>query len=283
MALAFLAFGLWLRLGRLERTTLRGWLFVPISVVAVLLPHLRLGPARPDVLFGRAVRLHDRGRSWLRAGFEAALHTSVMALAAADHADLAQRDSRRRDRRLVRLGAKWHWIYSALRDRWKWFDIGSLIVAAPGVPATRSSAASSTLSRNLAFSAIVLRSVFVLLPRIMFGSAYADMRLVPYLMAVALLAIRFRGAPDRRPAQVLAVSACCSSRTRTVANTISLGHGGQRPESAKLKAIDLMPAGRARDQPRRNERARNIGRCCATATSARWSSSAGRASRTTNG
>ena len=27
-----------------------------------------------------AVRLHDRGRTWLRAGFEAALHTSVMAL-----------------------------------------------------------------------------------------------------------------------------------------------------------------------------------------------------------
>ena len=32
MALAFLAFGLWLRLGRLERTRLRGWLFVPISL-----------------------------------------------------------------------------------------------------------------------------------------------------------------------------------------------------------------------------------------------------------
>ena len=58
-----------------------------------------------------------------------------------------------------------------------------------------------TLSRNLAFSAIVLAVSFVILPRIVFGSAYADMRLVPYLMAVGLLAIRFRGAPDRRTAQ----------------------------------------------------------------------------------
>src|SRR6476620_2674322 len=33
VALAFLAFGLWLRLGRLERTKLRGWLFVPISLI----------------------------------------------------------------------------------------------------------------------------------------------------------------------------------------------------------------------------------------------------------
>ena len=54
-----------------------------------------------------------------------------------------------------------------------------------------------TLSRNLAFRAIVLAVSFVMLPRIVFGSAYADMRLVPYLFAVALLAIRFRGATDR--------------------------------------------------------------------------------------
>ena len=33
VALAFLAFGLWLRLGRLERTGLRSWLFAPISLV----------------------------------------------------------------------------------------------------------------------------------------------------------------------------------------------------------------------------------------------------------
>src|SRR3546814_15584209 len=36
---------------------------------------------------------------------------------------------------------------------------------------------SLTLSRNLAFSAIVLLAVYLLLPRVIFGSAYADMRL----------------------------------------------------------------------------------------------------------
>jgi hypothetical protein len=36
VALAFLAFGLWLRLGRLERTTIRGLPFVPISLVNVI-------------------------------------------------------------------------------------------------------------------------------------------------------------------------------------------------------------------------------------------------------
>jgi hypothetical protein len=68
------------------------------------------------------------------------------------------------------------------------------------------------------------------------------MRLVPYLMAVALLAIRFRGAPDRRTAQVLAVLGLLFFGTRTVANTASLGMAA-RDQSAKLAAVDLMPEG----------------------------------------
>src|SRR5207237_1964993 len=92
---------------------------------------------------------------------------------------------------------------SALRDRWKLFDIGSLVVPAL-VFVYALVSRKLTLSRNLAFSAIVLAASFVLLPRIVFGSAYADMRLVPYLIAVALLAIRFRGAPARSSAHVLA-------------------------------------------------------------------------------
>src|SRR3954451_3822877 len=117
---------------------------------------------------------------------------------------------------------KGRWIYSALRDRWKWFDIGSLIAA--GLVFVYALVRSKlTLSRTLAFSAIVLAAFFAILPRIIFGSAYADMRLVPYLMAVALLAIRFRGAPARTMAQVLAVIGLLFFATRTIANTVSLG------------------------------------------------------------
>ena len=59
-------------------------------------------------------------------------------------------------------------------------DVGVIIVA------LRSPAL--TFSRNLAVSALVLLGVYVLLPRIIFGSAYADMRLTPYLFAVAIIA-----------------------------------------------------------------------------------------------
>ena len=68
------------------------------------------------------------------------------------------------------------------------------------------------------------------------------MRLVPYLMAVGLLAIRFRGPPARTMAQVLAVVGLLFFATRTIANTISLGMAAD-DQSAKLEAIDLMPRG----------------------------------------
>jgi hypothetical protein len=222
VALAFLAFGLWLRLGRLDRTGLRSWLFVPISLIVFFCHTYGWGLLGLMCFSADAVRLHDRGRSWWRAGLEAALHTSVMALPIL--VMLLWRGETHGGQTIdwFNWKVKWRWITSALRDRWKWFDIGSLIVPAL-VFLYAIVSRKLTLSRNLAFSAIVLAVSFAILPRIIFGSAYADMRLVPYLMAVGLLAIRFRGAPDRTTAQVLAVVGLLFFATRTVANTVSLG------------------------------------------------------------
>ena len=50
---------------------------------------------------------------------------------------------------------KWRWVYSVLRDRWESFDVGSLI-AAGLVFIYALVSRRLTLSRNLAFSAIVL-------------------------------------------------------------------------------------------------------------------------------
>jgi hypothetical protein len=99
-----------------------------------------------------------------------------------------------------------------------------------------------TLSRNLVFSALVLAVSFIVIPRIVFGSAYADMRLVPYLMAVGLLAIRFRGAPDRRTAQVLAVLGLLFLAVRMGGNAASLAMAAD-DQRAKLHALDHVPRG----------------------------------------
>jgi hypothetical protein len=241
VALAFLAFGLWLRLGRLERTTLRGWLFVPISLVLFFCHTYGWGLLGLMCFSADAVRLHDRGRTWWHAGLEAAMHTSVMTLPIL--VMLIWRGETHGGQTVdwFNWKVKWRWIYSALRDRWKWFDIGSLVVPAL-VFLYALFSRKLELSRNLAFSAIVLAVSFAILPRIIFGSAYADMRLVPYLIAVGLLAIRFRGPPARIMAQVLAVIGLLFFATRTVANTVSLARAAD-DQSAKLRAIDLMPPG----------------------------------------
>ncbi len=241
VALAFLAFGLWLRLGRLEQTKLRGWLFVPISLVVFFCHTYGWGLLGLMCFSADAVRLHDRGRPWWRAGIEAALHTSVMALPLIVMLIWRSETHGGQTTSWFEWKAKWRWIYSALRDRWKIFDITSLIVPAL-VFIYAIFSRKLTLSRNLAFSAIVLAVSFVMVPRIVFGSAYADMRLVPYLIAVALLAIRFRGAPDRVTAQVLAVVALLFFATRTAANTASLWIAAD-DQKAKLAALDHVPEG----------------------------------------
>jgi hypothetical protein len=245
VALAFLAFGLWLRLGRLERTALRAWLFVPISLVVFFAHTYGWGLLGLMCFSADAVRLHDRGDRWWRAAGEAALHTSVMALPVI--VMLIWRTETHGGQTIDWFDwkVKWRWVYSTLRDRWKWFDIASLIV--PLVVflyaiANRMFGRTLSLSRNLAFSAIVLAISFVVIPRIVFGSAYADMRLVPYLIAVALLAIRFRALPRGTTAQALAVLGLLFFATRTAANTMSLGMAAA-DQQAKLAAIDPMPEG----------------------------------------
>jgi len=159
VAFAFLAFGLWLRLGRLERTTLREWLFVPISIVVFFTHTYGWGLLGLLCFSADAVRLHDRGRTWWRAGIEAALRTSVMALPILIMLVWRSEAHGGHTTSWFEWKIKWHWIYSALRDRWKWFDIGSLAAATLVflyAIANRIFGRTLSLSRNLAFSAIVL-------------------------------------------------------------------------------------------------------------------------------
>jgi hypothetical protein len=164
VALAFLAFGLWLRLGRLERTGLRSWLFVPISLIVFFCHTFGWGLLGLMCFSADAVRLHDRGRSWWRAGLEAAMHTSVMALPLLVMLIWRGETHGGETSDWFNWRIKWHWIYMALRDRWKLFDMGSLIVPAL-VFLYALVSRKLTFSRNLAFSAIVLAASFAILPR----------------------------------------------------------------------------------------------------------------------
>ena len=241
MALAFLAFGLWLRLASRGRTRLRTILFVPIAAIIYFVHVYGWGILGLLAFSAEAVRQHDNGRPWFKAGFRAALHAAVMALPLVFM--LAWRGATTGPETLgwFEWSLKWKWLYSALRDRYELLDEASIcLVGAVLVFALFNRRL--TFSRNLAFSALVLLAAFIILPWTLFGSAYADMRLVPYLLATALLAIRFRGETDLAMARSLAWIGLGFYLVRIAATTLSLALAANA-QAAKLEALDQLPRG----------------------------------------
>ena len=241
MALAFLAFGLWLRLGRLGQVRLRAALFVPISFVIFFTHTFGWGMLGLMCFSAEAVRQHDRGVGWFRSAYWAALHALVMVLPA-----LIIFDWRSSVQGSTALGffnwkLKGEALITVLRDRWILFDWTSLalitLLIFYAILSRR-----LTLSRNLAFSAIVLAIVFVLLPRMVFSSAYADMRLIPFVFATAVLAIRFKADTYMPLAKRLAVVGLAFYLLRIGAHTVSfMTTSGEQQE--KLQALDHVPMG----------------------------------------
>ena len=241
MALAMLAFAFWLRLGERGRTGLRAALFVPISILVFFTHAFGWGTLGLLCFSAEAVRQHDRGQPWLKAGLRAALHAAVMALPVLFMLLWRSGAATQLTFGWFNWQLKWEWAYSALRDRWKPFDIATVALLALvllfAVVHRR-----LELSRNLAFSVLVLLAAFLLLPWTIFGSAYADMRIVPYVLALALLAIRFRGETDVRLAHGLAVGALLLFVIRLAGTTTSLALAAG-DQNAKLAALDHVPRG----------------------------------------
>ncbi len=242
MALAFLAFGLWLRLGRLGKLRLRLLLFIPISFVVFTCHAFGWGALGLMCFSAEAVRRHGWGDAWwsavLHAGLQAACLAGPILLLLVWRHD-AQGSGRTGD--WFNWSLKGLWIESALRDRWFSYDRNcmrlALLVLAIALFIKRLG-----FSRNLAFSALVLVGIFALLPRIVFGSAYADMRLAPYLFAVALIAIRFRGETHLPTARLLAVAGLAFVVMRITTTTMSLARASNDMQR-ELAALDYVRPG----------------------------------------
>ena len=241
IALAFLAFGLWLRLARLGRLRLRAILFVPISLIVFFTHTFGWGVLGLLCFSGEAIRQHDSGKGWLRSGIKAALQASVMALPLLFMLAWRDRIHGGFTGHWFDLALKWQFFLAALRDRWKWFDTAAVTIAVL-VMVESLRQRQLTFSRNLVFSALVLFAGFMLLPYLVFSSAYADMRMIPYVIAVMLLAIRFRAETRRPLADMIAVLGLVFFLVRIVGNAISMGTAAYDQE-AKLHALDQVPMG----------------------------------------
>lgn len=242
LALALNAFALWLRLARTGHLALRAIVFVPISVVIWVTHTFGWGVLGVLAFSAELIRQHDRGHgfvvAWLRAGVACLVLTLPLALMvvwrSGSHVGGQTGD-------WFNWSAKFQWLMMVLRDRWRVFDIASLL-ALLGVLVVGLRNPAVEYSRNLAMSALFLLAVFLLLPRIVFGSAYADMRLAPFVIAIALIALRPRATMTPRVGGQIAVAALFFFAVRTTATTISFW-AYDADYDRELKALDHIPVG----------------------------------------
>lgn len=242
MALALNAFALWLRLGRQGRLLLRGIVFVPIAGLIWLTHTFGWGTLGVLAASAELIREHDKRRNWFAAAFHAGLHCLVLAPPAllmllwrsGGHVGGQTAD-------WFNWRAKMLWMTMTLRDRWQLYDLASVavfyLVLFKGLRDPNIG-----YSRNLGLSALFLIAVYILLPRIVFGSAYADMRLVPYLFGICLIALRPKPDTSIRHASVLAAIGLAIFVGRIGATTVSFWLY-DRDYDRELAALDHVPVG----------------------------------------
>ena len=262
MALALLGFAWWLRLGRQRRLRLRAAAFVPLSLL-IWLAHVYgwalLGllafaaeaakqwesSGKAGAASGPAGAESDRGTRVFAAGWHAGLACLPLALPMLLILLWRSGDPGGETAPWFDLRQKWLWLEMVLRDRWEAWDLGSLIVLdlilLLGLVWRRRLQYAPTLF----LAAILLGGMFVALPRVIFGSNYADMRLLPYAIAVGILGIRLRTPVDGRGGRagtVLAAAGLAFFAARTAATTASF-HLYDRDYDRELAALDHVPRG----------------------------------------
>jgi hypothetical protein len=239
MALALLAFALWLRLGRQERWVLRAALFIPLSCLLWITHAFGWGTLGVMAFSAELVRQFDRRGNVVLAAWRAGLHSLMLAPPVALML-LWRSKGGAETVDWFNWEAKFDWLQMVLRDRWEWFDLLSLALVI-GLLTVVLFSRRLAFSRNLAASALFMLLVYLLLPRVVFGSAYADMRMAPYIFAVALVAIRV---PEGhlRLSRTLAMAGLAFFAVRTAATTASMVLYDARYDR-ELAALDHVPVG----------------------------------------
>jgi hypothetical protein len=240
VALAFLALGLWIRLGRTGRLRLRAALFLPLSLVVWVSHAFGWGMLGLLAFSAELARELDGRRNVPQALFRAALNSLPLAaplvpmIAWGGHTPGGAHD-------WFNLPWKLLAFLAVFRDRWQALDIGAafflLLVLIAGLREPR-----LAFTRTLGFGALALLAAFILLPRLLLGGAHTDNRLVPYLLATALLALAPSARAPRRAGELLAAVSLAFFVLRMGAATASAWVYGEDIDS-EAAALDKLPKG----------------------------------------
>ena len=242
MGLMLVLFAVWLRMARTGRLRARPWLFLVLGFALWVVHSFAWGVLGILCFIAEVVRARKAGAGWVRSGWEAFLACLPLAPPALLLVPWPGRGGQAPHGTFdwFRWYFKWLWLKSVLRERVEAWDLAGAAllygVALSGLPWKPWRRYEPTLG----IAAILLAVVFVVLPRVLLGSAYADMRLVPYMLAVAILALR--PIADRRIATAIAAAACLFFTARTAVSTLAFLKF-ERNYDVQLKALDHVPMG----------------------------------------
>lgn len=240
VALALLAFTLWLRLRRRTRL-LRIAVFVPLAMIIWTAHAFGWFLLGLFIWSSELVSEREKRSSWM----EAALAATVQALPLAPPLILMlvwrSGDASGTTAAFFGLGLKFLALISALRDRWLLWDTFSVAIAAVLIGSALFDK-HLLLSRRLAAPAAVLALIFVLMPRLVFGSNYADMRLAPLIFILFILAARPAESMRPNARQWLAISGLAFAALRIGGNSLSYWIA-DREAQRQLVALDHVAQG----------------------------------------
>lgn len=207
MALTLNAFALWLYLGRIGDLKRRAILFVPIGALIWLCHGFAWGVLGLLAFAAEAVRLRDSGRGFFASIWFGGLH--CLPLMPPLLLMLAWRSG---DVSGDTIGwfnwkAKYVYMISALRNHWMALDLANM-AALVALTLAGLFGLGFRMKRTLGIAAVILIGTYILMPRIVIGSAYADMRLAPYVVVVGVLAVapKFRNVIALNLVALLALS-----------------------------------------------------------------------------
>lgn len=205
LAFALNAYALWLRLDRLHKRRLRDGLFVVIGI-ALTVAHI-FGWAVLCLLAYAAevTRARDMGRSFLGSLWYGGLGCLSLAPPALMVLIWRSGDVTAVNADFFFWRAKYVYLISSLRTHWMGFDIACVYLMW-GLIAFGLSGFWLRMNRTLGIASLMLMIAYILLPRILFNSAYADMRLAPYVLMIALIALTLKSGNRIEAAVVAAIA-----------------------------------------------------------------------------
>jgi hypothetical protein len=240
MGLMLIAFAIWLRMARTGKLKARPYVFFVLSFLLWVAHSFAWGTLGLLCFIAEAVRRRKEGNSWFETGWRAVVACLPLAPPALLLMPWRGGDSPTGTFDWFDWYFKWVWLRSVLRERVQAWDMASAAllyaVALSGLvwkPWRRYEA-------TLGIGAALLIVVFVCLPRVLLGSAYADMRLVPTMLAILILSLR--PIADRRIATGLAVAATLFFVGRITVTTLAFLKF-ERNYNTQLKALDHVPMG----------------------------------------